>query len=202
MLRNCLKSCSEEDIYGVMRFHLPHARTTLSPVIDLPGPQVSLCSMAGAKVIDAAERCLRPQPRLAGFYSTPPGSRNDALDALHQCVPANAASFGGRMLKFRQRRLEAMRWNRFHWTRWKLGSPSHLQKTPRVPHLFTKVTPADATPHCWNRCDAQPFRLNIALRSVRRSPVQAELPLLSKFLSRLGFGTSTISSLAKNASTS
>merc|ERR1719238_1418327 len=37
MLKNCLKACSETDLPGLMRFHLPHQRTTLSPHIDLPG---------------------------------------------------------------------------------------------------------------------------------------------------------------------
>ena len=32
MLKNCLKACSETDLPGLMRFHLPHQRTTLSPV--------------------------------------------------------------------------------------------------------------------------------------------------------------------------
>ena len=36
-LKQCLKSCSEVDLEGMMRFHMPHTRTTLSPLIDLPG---------------------------------------------------------------------------------------------------------------------------------------------------------------------
>jgi hypothetical protein len=53
MLKNCIHSCSEEDLPGLMRFHLPHKRTILSPLIDLPGYQ----------------------PRLASFYATPPNKR-------------------------------------------------------------------------------------------------------------------------------
>lgn len=114
MLKNCLKSCSEEDIVGTMRFHLPHKRTTLSPLIDLPGPQA----------------------RLAGFYATPPGTRNDEYDALHHCSPFVETAFGGRMIRYRKRAREAQKWNRYHWGVWKLGRPEHERKTPRVPHLF------------------------------------------------------------------
>ena len=65
MLKECLKSCSELDLIGTLRFHLPHERTRLSTLIDLPGPQ----------------------RRLAGFYQTPPSARNTDLAALAMCDP-------------------------------------------------------------------------------------------------------------------
>eukprot|EP00966_Prymnesium_polylepis_P120335 2780745-Prymnesium_polylepis.1 len=80
MLKNCLKACSETDIRGMMSFHLPHKRTTLSPLIDLPGQQ----------------------PRLAGFYATPPGKRNDDYEALHHCMPAEGGGFAARVVGYRR----------------------------------------------------------------------------------------------------
>lgn len=76
MLTNCLKSCSEEDSTGLIRFHLPHKRTILSPQTDLPGWQ----------------------PRLAGFYATPPGHRNDEHEALHRSS-AQQTPFSQRLQK-------------------------------------------------------------------------------------------------------
>ena len=32
-----IQACSENDLPGLMRFHMPHRRTTLSRLIDLPG---------------------------------------------------------------------------------------------------------------------------------------------------------------------
>ncbi|KAL1521325.1 hypothetical protein AB1Y20_020992 [Prymnesium parvum] len=116
MLKNCLKSCSEQDVAGLMRFHLPHKRTILSPLIDLPGPQ----------------------PRRAGFYATPPGKRNDEVDALQLCAPHAAGSFGARLAALRGRALERLAWRRHHWAAWKLAAPANKRQTPRVPHLFTQ----------------------------------------------------------------
>ena len=106
-----------------MRFHLPHKRSILSPLIDLPGYQ----------------------PRMAGFYATPPGKRNDDFEALHHCSLAEVSAFAGRIASYRQRARERAPWNRYHWGRWKLGAPADQQKTPRVPHLFSKWPEAEGS---------------------------------------------------------
>jgi prolyl 4-hydroxylase len=126
MLKECLKSCSEVDLAGTMRFHLPHERTHLSPYIDLPGSP----------------------PRLAGFYSTPPQSRNNDLDALALCDPDDGASsgridvalsstFARRVRGFRKQLRWRQRWNRYHWSMWELSAGR--ERTPRVPHLFKRI---------------------------------------------------------------
>jgi len=112
-LKECLKSCSEVDLEGMMRFHMPHTRTTLSPLIDLP----------------------HAPPRLAGFYATPPQARNNDHNALALCDPAGS-SFAGRVRTYRQRRRERSRWSVHHWSRWSFVPGREV--TPRVPHLFEK----------------------------------------------------------------
>jgi prolyl 4-hydroxylase len=138
-LKECLKSCSEVDLAGLMRFHLPHMRTRLSPLIDLPGKQ----------------------PRLAGFYQTPPSSRNTDLEALALCDPVDDGSsharkdagyfhaqkghggggerpsFAVRMREYRKRAKWRQPWGRYHWDKWDF-SPGR-ERTPRVPHRFSQV---------------------------------------------------------------
>lgn len=104
-----------------------------------PGSQLLMPSLAPIFVNDLTELGLAPlQPRLAGFYSTPPGQRNDEHSARHQCS-ATEGRFSARMSLYRARAREAMKWNRFHWTNWQLHALPHQQKIPRVPHLFSKV---------------------------------------------------------------
>mmetsp|Transcript_33970 Transcript_33970/g.89350 ORF Transcript_33970/g.89350 Transcript_33970/m.89350 type:complete len:525 (-) Transcript_33970:385-1959(-) len=123
MLKRCLKSCSEADLEGMMRFHLPHMRTRLSPLIDLPGAT----------------------PRLAGFYATPPqATLSDAtakalctrVDELVTARPA-AGAFARRVARHAEGARQRQRWGRQHWPRWQLV-PGR-ERTPRVPHLFRKV---------------------------------------------------------------
>ena len=120
MLKECLKSCSELDLDGMMRFHMPHERTRLSRLIDLPGPQ----------------------PRVAGFYSTPPQARNTDLTSLSLCEHGAGSGFSQRMGRYRQSQRWRDRHGRYHWDKWDF-SPLR-PRTPRVPHLFRRV-PADAT---------------------------------------------------------
>lgn len=122
MLKNCLKACSETDLPGLMRFHLPHRRTTLSPYIDLPGTP----------------------PRLAGFYSTPPNARANEHSALALC---GRAGFAARALAWRDARRARGAWGRTHWHRWDLR-PGR-ERTPRVPHRFDRVPalPDDPATH-------------------------------------------------------
>ena len=129
MLKSCLKSCSERDLTGMMRFHLPHKRTRLSPLIDLP----------------------HAPPRLAGFYQTPPQSRSSDLDALGMCDAADGGassakpagtglthpSFQRRMNKYRRAAMWRRPGSEDHWSMWEL-LPGR-ERTPRVPHRFTKV---------------------------------------------------------------
>ena len=112
MLKNCLKACSETDLPGLMRFHLPHRRTTLSLHIDLPGSP----------------------PRMAGFYSTPPNARATELHAKALCGPAG---FAAKARAARERRRQRAPWARHHWHQWELR-PGR-ERTPRVPHRFDKV---------------------------------------------------------------
>ena len=58
------------DLTGLMHFHLPHVRSIVSPLIDLPGSP----------------------PRLAGFYSTPPNRHNSDITSAwrHNAPPAAA----------------------------------------------------------------------------------------------------------------
>lgn len=134
MLKECLKSCSELDLIGTMRFHLPHERTRLSTLIDLPGPQ----------------------RRLAGFYQTPPSARNTDLAALAMCDPHDGGgaeeekseayyrsrrgekpSLERRMKEYRDRARWQQPWSRYHWDRWDF-TPNR-ERTPRVPHRFSRV---------------------------------------------------------------
>ena len=115
MLKDCLKSCSELDLPGLMRFHMPHTRTTLSPRIDLPGTP----------------------PRLAGFYSTPPNARATELEARALCGAQRPAGFGARVAAARERRRRRAPWSRAHWHEWDLR-PGR-ERTPRVPHRFDRV---------------------------------------------------------------
>jgi len=123
MLKGCLKSCSELDLPGLMRFHMPHTRTTLSPRIDLPGTP----------------------PRLAGFYSTPPNARATELEARALCGAhshshsqrGGPAGFGARVAAARERRRRLAPWGRAHWHEWDLR-PGR-ERTPRVPHRFDRV---------------------------------------------------------------
>jgi len=117
MLRDCLKSCSELDLDGLMHFHLPHKRTILSPLIDLPGTP----------------------PRLSGFYSTPPNARNTEPEARAQCS-AETTKFGRNLAAVRRARRARAPWGPQHWSEWVL-TPGR-ERTPRVPHLFSK-TPAE-----------------------------------------------------------
>mmetsp|Transcript_38486 Transcript_38486/g.80840 ORF Transcript_38486/g.80840 Transcript_38486/m.80840 type:complete len:732 (+) Transcript_38486:224-2419(+) len=117
MLRDCLKSCSESDLQGLMQFHLPHKRTILSPLIDLPGTP----------------------PRLSGFYSTPPNARNTEPEARAQCS-AETTKFGRNLAAVRRARRARAPWGPQHWSEWVL-TPGR-ERTPRVPHLFSK-TPAE-----------------------------------------------------------
>ena len=120
MLKECLKSCSEIDLDGMMRFHLPHERTTLSPWIDLPAQP----------------------PRLAGFYQTPPQSTNADADAKALCPASQGQSgFARRLARYREAALVRQRWGRFHWSRFD-RRPGH-ERTPRVPHLFKRVPAVD-----------------------------------------------------------
>jgi len=126
MLRECLKSCSEEDLAGMMRFHLPHKRTTLSPLIDLPGSP----------------------PKVAGFYSTPPNEHNTAFTSLARCPrDALTSRFDKRLTKFRRDRAQRRPWGREHWHQWNL-LPGR-ERTPRVPHQFRRVPaqPDDPSSH-------------------------------------------------------
>ena len=113
-LKGCLKSCSEVDLGGMMRFHLAHTRTTLSPLIDLP----------------------HAPPRLAGFYATPPQVRSGELDALALC-DNDASRFAGRLRSYRQRARWRSQWNVYHWSR--RGVTPGQERTPRVPHLFQQA---------------------------------------------------------------
>uniref|UniRef100_A0A7S4EWB3 Fe2OG dioxygenase domain-containing protein n=1 Tax=Chrysotila carterae TaxID=13221 RepID=A0A7S4EWB3_CHRCT len=115
MLRDCLKSCSESDLQGLMQFHLPHKRTILSPLIDLPGAP----------------------PRVAGHYSTPPGAINSDPEALAICPPAPKA-FVARLSMVLAARRQRQPWNREHWVTRGKQLPGR-ERTPRVPHGFTKV---------------------------------------------------------------
>jgi hypothetical protein len=121
MLKECIKSCSELDLDGMMRFHLPHVRTTLSPLIDLP----------------------HQPPRLAGFYSTPPSEVNTALEARAQCPAVDAAREGFRARMGARRGAAHWRrpWSAQHWPQWSFAVGA--ERTPRVPHLFRRV-PAEA----------------------------------------------------------
>ncbi|KOO30129.1 procollagen-proline dioxygenase [Chrysochromulina tobinii] len=118
MLKECLKSCSEHDLEGMMRFHLPHVRTTLSTLIDLPGVP----------------------PRLAGFYATPPQSTN-ADPAARAITPAKAEGFARRLLGYADQARHRQRWNRYHWSRcyFTYSAKRCEKRTPRVPHRFTPV---------------------------------------------------------------
>ena len=51
MLKECLKSCSEHDLEGMMRFHLPHVRTTLSALID------PACKCSRRRPLPSPHRC-------------------------------------------------------------------------------------------------------------------------------------------------
>jgi len=123
MLKQCLKACSETDLDGMMRFHLPHKRTTLSPHIDLPGAV----------------------PRLAGFYAVPPQATLDSPTAKAICTSVDeraaagrsGGSFAGRVARYTEVARQRQRWNRHHWSRWVL-QPGR-ERTPRVPHLFHRV---------------------------------------------------------------
>ena len=103
-----------------MRFHLPHARTTLSPHIDLP----------------------HVPPRRAGFYATPPQASNADASALAVCnapeaSPHGSAAFAKRVQRYRQTAKQRQRWNVYHWPMWDLQRGR--ERTPRVPHLFRKL---------------------------------------------------------------
>ena len=131
MLKQCLKSCSEQDVDGLMRFHMPHTRTTVSKLIDLP----------------------YTPPRLAGFYATPPQSRNGDMSALAVCdadsehgmamgrsggyVPSRSSPFSGRVRHYASRKRLATRWSVQHWAV-HTNTPGK-EVTPRVPHGFAKV---------------------------------------------------------------
>ena len=112
MLKQCLKSCSEVDLEGLMRFHLPHTRTRLSELIDLPGQP----------------------PRLASFYQTPPQATNADADAKHVC---QLSGFRRRLSELQRAARRRQRWNRWHWPQWDLRAGA--ERTPRVPHLFRSV---------------------------------------------------------------
>ena len=133
MLKECLKSCSELDLIGTMRFHLPHGVRD-STLIDLPGPQ----------------------RRLAGFYQTPPSARNTDLAALAMCDPHDGGgaeeekseayyrsrrgekpSLERRMKEYRDRARWQQPWSIYHWDRW-VFTPNR-ERTPRVPHRFSRV---------------------------------------------------------------
>jgi len=118
MLKSCLKACSEIDLPGMMRFHLPHVRTTLSRFIDLPGSP----------------------PPLGGFYSTPPQHTPESDEARKICRRWPAQSFGARMLTRREALLDSGPWSRRHWAKWQFA-PGR-ERTPRVPHRFDSF-PAD-----------------------------------------------------------
>ena len=106
------KACSENDLPGLMRFHLPHKRTTLSTHIDLPGSP----------------------PRMAGFYQTPPNARMTELVAKALC---GRAGFAAKALAARERRRQRAPWGRHHWHQW--GLRPGRERTPRVPHRFDRV---------------------------------------------------------------
>jgi len=125
MLKKCLKSCSERDLEGMMRFHLPHSRTTLSPLIDLPGAP----------------------PRLASFYGTPPQATNADAQSKAICPRADEVSkalklgghvsFATRVGRAAEAARIRQKWSRYHWGRWDWRAGR--ERTPRVPHLFSKV---------------------------------------------------------------
>ena len=66
MLKNCLKACSENDLPGLMRFHLPHKRTTISELIDLPGtpPRMAGFYQVGVRATARVKGRADPNPNL------------------------------------------------------------------------------------------------------------------------------------------
>jgi hypothetical protein len=122
MLKSCLKSCSELDLDGLMRFHLPHNRTTLSPLIDLPGPQ----------------------PHLASFFATPPQATNadsksrGICDLLEESSGRLATPFVRRLRGYRRLLQERKQpWNRFAHDLPSLGQSMGARFSPTSPSPHT-----------------------------------------------------------------